>query len=65
MGQASVSFFEALRFEFCISGNDNKIVVLLSKMLDSQGFLRKKRPCKIAEQDQQKRTIDKKPPIVG
>lgn len=32
MGQASISFFEAMRFEFCISENGNKIPVLLSKM---------------------------------
>ena len=48
IGQASVSFFEALKFEFCIFENDNKILVLLSKMRDLQGFWRKKRPCKIA-----------------
>ena len=55
VGQASVSFFEALRFEFCICGTDNKIPVLLSKrrgfnvkMRELQGFERKKRPCKIA-----------------
>lgn len=46
IGQASVLFFEALQFEFCISGNVNKMRVLLPKMRDLQGFRRKKRPCR-------------------
>ena len=42
MGQASVSFFEVLKFEFCILENVNKITVLLTKMRDLQGFCVKK-----------------------
>ena len=44
MGQASVSFFEALQFEFCISGNDDKIRVFCQKKRDLQGFQCKKDP---------------------
>ena len=46
LGQVSTPFFGALKFEFCISENVNKIIVLLSKMRDLQGFEHKKRPCR-------------------
>lgn len=46
MGQVSTPFFGALIFEFCICENVNKIIVLLSKMRDLQGFRRKERPCR-------------------
>jgi len=45
LGQVSTPFFGALIFEFCISENVNKTVILLTKMQCLQGFERKKRPC--------------------
>ena len=43
LGQVSTPFSGALKFEFCISENVNKTVILLSKMRDLQGFRRKKK----------------------
>ena len=51
-GQVSTPFFGALKFEFCISENVNKIIVLLSKMQDLQGFCVKKDPARFLLQGQ-------------
>ena len=47
LGQVSTPFFGALKFEFCICENVNKIIVLLSKMRNLQGFRRKKKTLQI------------------